>query len=334
VPLQSSVDADGRSNSWSFDSASQIDTVNQGVDMHTYSGSINGNNAGSGRAGSGNGVELTFERDFGWHLGRVQFDLIGGLGLNKISYSSTATVAGIITTNTDVYNTYNAQLDGNGDPLNDTNGNQFYGGLPPGSTSTSSAPGTPGTLPSPANSTPIPTALTQTPPYTAPSSGTDTNGSTVDNSTLIGSNPATTLAPTSAPTEVTEQSNIVGAYYTLRFGPQMTVPITEKFSASVSGGAALVYVGTKFTVNQTITPPTGGPVTSTISGDYNTVLPAYFADADIEYSLTDTTGLYLGAVFQTSTDYRQSIGSAAGNYTDKINFGNQEGVRGGISFKF
>jgi hypothetical protein len=114
----------------------------------------------------------------------------------------------------------------------------------------------------------------------------------------------------------------------------MTVPITEKFSASVSGGPALVYVGTKFSVNQTLTPPTGSPITSTVSDDYNTVLPAYFADADIEYTLTDTTNLYLGAVFQSCMSYNQSIRSPDGNYTDKVDFGNQEGVRGGISFKF
>jgi hypothetical protein len=309
-----------RTNTWSFDNASQIDAAHQGVDMDTYGGTINGNNAGSGRAASGNGVELTFERDFGWHLGRVQFDLIGGLGLNKISFSSSAQVAGMMTKNTDVYNTYNTILDANGDPVLDANNNPTY------------TAGTPANG-APNNGSP-PVAVTT--PYTAPSTANDTNGTSEDNSALIGTSPVPGLSTTSAPvpTEVTEQSNIVGAYYTLRFGPQMTVPITAKFSASLSGGPALVYVGTKFTVNQTINPPTGNPVTSTVSGDYNTVLPAYFADADISYTLTDTTGLYLGAVFQSSRGYNQSISSPDGSYTDKVNFGNQEGVRAGINFKF
>jgi hypothetical protein len=341
APLQTTVNADGRSDSWTFSNQSQVDTANNGVDMHTYSATINGNNPGSGRAASGAGFELTFDRDFGWHLGRVQIDLIGGIGTNKISYSRTENVAGMMTTNTDVYNTYNAVIDPvSGDPENDTNGNQFYGGVPNGYTATppaiSPGTGTPGTLPAPGAVAPIPTAPTQTPPYTSPSSGTDTNGNTVNNSTIIGSNPvpgdSTTSQP--VPTLVTEKWNIDGAYYTLRAGAQVTVPITDKFSASVSGGPALVYVGTTFSVDQTLTPPTGSPITSIVTDTYNTVLPAYFADADVEYSFTDTTGLYLGAVFQSSTSYNQSIHDPSGNYTNRVDFGNQEGVRGGVSFKF
>jgi hypothetical protein len=333
--LQSSANADGRSNSWSFGNQSQVDGANNGVDMHAYSGTINGTNRGSGRAASGTGFELTFERDFGWHLGRVQFDLIGGLGMNKINYARTTTVAGMMTTLTDVFQTYNAQLDGNNDPLNDTNGNQFYGELPPGSTSTSSATGTPGTLPSPSTTAPIPKAPNQPAPYSAPSTATDLNSSkVVDNSTVINSTPVSDTMSLPQPTLVTEKWNINGAYFTLRGGAEMIVPITEKFSASVSGGPALVYVGTTFAVDQTITPPTGSPITTTVSNDYSTVLPAYFGDANIDYAFTDTTDLYLGAAFQSSTGYRQSIHSSNGNYTDKIDFGNQEGVRGGISFKF
>ncbi|HWZ94433.1 MAG TPA: hypothetical protein VNW30_04495 [Opitutaceae bacterium] len=328
--------ADGRTNIWSYDSAAQVDPNNHSVDMHAYSGTINGSNPGSGRASSGTGFELTFERDFGWHLGRVQFDLIGGLGLNKISYSRTASVAGMMTTQTDVYNTYSAQPDGNGDPYNDTNGNEFFGGLPPSPPNpapTSSAANTPGTLPTPAALAPIPTAPPAA-PYTSPSSTTDVNGNTVDNSTVVGSTPVKSSTSQPAPTLVTEKWNINGAYFTMRAGAEMIVPITEKLSASVSGGPALVYVGTTFSVNQTLTPPTGSPITSTVSDDYNTVLPAYFADADIQYSFTDTTDLYLGAVFQSTTGYNQAIHSPNGNYTDKLEFGNQEGMRGGISFKF
>jgi hypothetical protein len=334
-PLQSSPNDDGRTNSWSYDSAAQVDPNGTSVDMHTYSATINGDNPHSGRAASGAGFELTFERDFGWHLGRVQFTLIGGLGLNKISYSRTANVAAMMTTSTDVYNTYGSQLDGNSDPYNDTNGNEFFGTLPSGITPVSSAANTPGSLPSPAAQAPVPTAPPAA-PYTAPLTGTDASGATVDNSTVLSTQPQPGSSSTTPPepAEVTEKWNVDGAYYTLRAGAQISVPITEKFTASVSGGPALVYVGTTFSVDQTLTPPTGNPITSTVSEDYNTVLPAYFADADIEYSFTDSTGFYLGAVFQSSTGYNQAIHSPNGNYTNRLDFGNQEGVRGGISFKF
>jgi hypothetical protein len=305
-------------NTWNFSSAGQIDTVNNGVDMHTYGATINGKNPHSGRAASGTGFELTFERDFGWHIGKVQIDLIGGLGMNKISYSRTGTVAAMMTTRTDVFNTFNTIVDPvTGDPVLDGNGNVTY------------SPGVPANSPT-AGSPPV----TVTPPYVAPSSGTDSAGTSVDNSTIIGSQPVSSNTPAPQPAEVTEKWNITGAYFTLRAGAQITMPITEKFSANVSGGPALVYVGTTFSVNQTLTPPTGNPITTTVSDDYSTVLPAYFADANVEYALTDTTGLYLGAVFQSTTSYNQAIHSLNGNYANKVDFGNQEGVRGGISFKF
>ncbi|HXA80897.1 MAG TPA: hypothetical protein VNV14_06480, partial [Opitutaceae bacterium] len=199
-------------------------------------------------------------------------------------------------------------LDGNGDPVPDGNGNTTY------------------------NSTPNTT--TTTAPYTAPSSTTSSTGATVNNSTLLGLQPVSDTAAAPQPTLVSEKWNINGAYFTLRGGAEMIVPITEKFSASMSGGPALVYVGTTFSVDQTITPPTGSPITSTVSDQYSTVLPAYFADANIDYSFTDTTDVYLGAVFQSTTGYNQAIHEPNGNYTDRIDFGNQEGVRGGISFKF
>jgi hypothetical protein len=349
LPLQQSPRGDGRSNTWSFDSASQIDNTTQvngtpigGVDMHSYSGTITGTNSGSGRAASGAGFELTFDRDFGWHWGRVQFDVIGGLGMNKINYSRTSTVAGMMTVSTDAYQTYNAQLDGNDDPLNDTNGNEFYGelnstNLAPGTTPTSSATNTPGSLPPPTGVNgvaPVSAAPNQPPPYTAPSSGTDSNNQTVDNSTLIASSPIASTTALPVPILVTEQVNIIGAYYTLRAGIQMSVPITQRFSVNMSGGPALVYVGTNLTVDQTITPPTGSPISSTVTDDYSTALPAYFGDANIDYSVTDTTDVYLGAAFQSSTSYNQTINNPNGSYTDKVDFGNQEGVRGGISFKF
>jgi hypothetical protein len=136
------------------------------------------------------------------------------------------------------------------------------------------------------------------------------------------------------PATVAEKWSVTGAYFTLRLGPQVTLPITENFSANFSGGPALVYVGTTFSVDQTITPPTGSPLESTGTHSYNTVLPAYFADANVEYSLTDTTGLFLGAVLQGSRSYNQSIVAPDANYTTKVDFGSQEGVNMGIDFKF
>jgi hypothetical protein len=321
------ITPDGRSNTFTFSNASQIDPNNNGVDFHTYSAvADSGANAHGGRAGPGGGYDITFERDFGWHLGRLQINLIGGLGLNKISFSKTSEVQGTLTTTTFVFGTFNTDVDGNGDPTPNP-GLGSPTGYTPGAPATSSTPGAPFV----------------TTPFSSPTSTTDPAGNPVDNSPLINNaataNPNT---PTSGPAAgtttsdalLTESANINGAYFTLRLGAEITLPITDKFSASVSGGPALVYAGTTFSVDQTVTPPTGNPITSTVSDTFNTVLPAYFANANVEYDLTDTTGLYLGAVFQSTTGYNQSINNPNGNYTTKIDFGNQEGVRMGVSFKF
>jgi hypothetical protein len=89
APLASSSHADNRTNTWSYNSAAQVGADGTSVNMNAYSAVIDGNNPHSGRASSGTGFELTFEPDFGWHLGRVQFTIIAGLGMNKISYSRT-----------------------------------------------------------------------------------------------------------------------------------------------------------------------------------------------------------------------------------------------------
>jgi len=306
-PLQT-VHPDNFTNTWSFTNASQIDAVNTGVDFHTYSAVSDAGSNASGRAGPGGGYDITFERDFGWHLGKIQINLIGGLGLNKISFSKTTTAEATLTTTTFIFGTANVSLDPTTMDPNQLDGNN--------------------------NPLPVPGLPPAGGPTTFPTSTTDSAGNPVDTSTLVNNQPSSISDPTPSQTEITENANVNGAYFTLRLGAEIDLPITDKFSASVSGGPALVYAGTTFSVDQTVTPPTGNPITSTVSDTFNTVLPAYFANANVEYDLTDTTGLYLGAVFQSTTGYNQSINNPNGNYTTKIDFGNQEGVRMGVSFKF
>jgi hypothetical protein len=301
--LQSSANADGRSNTWQFSSASQID--GNGVDLHAYSATDNGNNSQSDKGQLSSGVEVVYERDFGWHLGKLEIDIIGGLSLNKIGFSENENISGTLTTLTDHYSTFNTVLNGNGDPVLNASGNPTY---------------TPG---------PPPTG-----PYSAPSSTNDAAGNSVDNSTLISDSPTDNIPTPPSSTEITQQVSVNGAYFTLRAGPQLTLPLTTNFSASLSGGPALVYAGSTLTVTQTVTPPTGDAITNTQSDTYYTVLPAYFADASLECTLTDTTGLYLGATFQGSTGYNQSIHSQEASFTDRVELGNEEGVRAGINFKF
>ena len=309
------ITPDGRTNSWNYLSDSQLTADRNGVMMHSSSAVIGGSNPQSGKSDAGSGFELTFERDFGWHVGRVHFDLIAGLGGNDIHYILTKFVPADVTTITDTYSVYAPETNADGSLKLDANGNPQYPSTPSGP----------------------PTA------QAFPSNTTDANGNVVNNTTLLDGQPNQGNDPNTPSSrqestvhtadQVTDQWHVRGAYFTFRAGAKITVPITNRFHFSVSTGPALVYVGTTFSVTQTIN-TTSINTSSKVTDGFSTVLPAYFADADMEYWLTDRTGFYAGAVYQTSTGYSQTIRSENGSFRTRIEFGDQEGVRMGLSFKF
>lgn len=179
---------------------------------------------------------------------------------------------------------------------------------------------------------PAPTA-----PYAAPSSGTVTNpdGTTtvVDTTVLLGTDPLTRTTSTSSGT-ATNNWNLKGAYFTLRAGPSLIVPISEHFRASFSAGAALVYAGTTYSVQQNFQPETGSEISSTVESTYSKLLPGYYADASMEYWLTERAGFYVGAIFQSSGDYEQSIATESANYSTRVDLSSLQGFRMGMNIRF
>jgi hypothetical protein len=58
-------------------------------------------------------------------------------------------------------------------------------------------------------------------------------------------------------------------------------------------------------------------------------------DVDLQYQLTDTAGFYMGGVFQSAGSYKQTVPSGTSTaYTSTIDFGSQEGVKGGLTVRF
>jgi len=58
-------------------------------------------------------------------------------------------------------------------------------------------------------------------------------------------------------------------------------------------------------------------------------------DVDVQYQLTDTAGFYVGGVYQGAGTMSQSVGSGDGTaYDSKIDFGEQEGVKTGMTVRF
>lgn len=171
---------------------------------------------------------------------------------------------------------------------------------------------------------------------TAPYTGPQSSGG-VDTSVLITSEPVDRVfATTKTTSSFTTYSKIRGAYMTLRAGPTLFVPIIRRFSGTISVGAALAFVGTTLDVEQSFMPETGDEIANSMHDETSRLLPGFYVDASLQFAMTDTSGLYLGAVYQNNGTYTQEVTSADGKstYTNRIDLSSLQGIRAGVSFKF
>ena len=132
-----------------------------------------------------------------------------------------------------------------------------------------------------------------------------------------------------------------GAYLAFRGGPALNCNFNDHIRFTLSAGPELLYASSTYTVTAVLTPPTGEQEIATYQDIDDKFLPAVYADATIEYDITDKAGLYFGAFFQDAGSYEQTASGYAalsatsfGSYSTKVDFSTQEGLRGGLSFKF
>lgn len=172
-----------------------------------------------------------------------------------------------------------------------------------------------------------------TAPYTAPASSGG-----VDTSVLLGNEPLSRGETTTVgnKTAVTNFWRVRGAFMTFRAGPTVLVPIGSRFSASFSAGAAAVYAGTTYNVDATFKPETGDDISETVSDGASAILLGYYVDANVQWAMNETSGLYVGAVYQDTGGYDQDITNLTGtaNYSTRVDLSKLQGVRAGVSFKF
>ena len=79
---------------------------------------------------------------------------------------------------------------------------------------------------------------------------------------------------------------------------------------------------------------TGADVTDTSLSTTSHLLPGYYADATLQFDLTERTGFYAGAVIQGAGEYTQNLNSAAAHSSTKIDLAKQQGFRGGMTIRF
>jgi hypothetical protein len=158
----------------------------------------------------------------------------------------------------------------------------------------------------------------------------------VDTTVLLGNEPIrqTPALVAGDTTSVTNHWKVKGSYFTFRAGPTIWIPITSRFRASVSLGGALIYAGTTYSVTETFLPESGFEISETNSSIASKLLPGYYADASLQFDLTDRTGFYAGAVFQSAGSYDQKLDATNAHYATKIDLANQSGLRAGLSIRF
>jgi hypothetical protein len=180
-------------------------------------------------------------------------------------------------------------------------------------------------------------------PYSAPSTTTTsvtnsdgtTSSDTADTSVLIGNKPVDrSQTLTSNSTSVYNRWKLKGAYFTMRAGPSLTMQFTSRLKASISGGLAVVYAGTTYSVDEAFMPETGAEMKDSVKDDASKFLIGYYADATLQFDATERTGFYVGAVYQATGSYDQTVTSANAKYTTNIDLNSLNGLRAGMTFRF
>lgn len=296
---------DGKTNTWAYDFASQV-LPSGDIAFNVYSGEVTDTGLHSANGAANLGVELLMDRDMGKIGKRLKWAITAGFSIADIHSSTYANVPTTLQTITDTYD--------------------LFGQVPP------------------------------TPPYHSPnnnsqtvlnSSGQASTGAggatatqTVDQTTLLGNVPLNRTT-SDTPGLSTNRYFVEGAYYTLRIGPTLIMPIGSHFKFTVSAGPDLIYAGSELNVFEDlpIEEDTSQPITVLYQKENTRILPGYYLEADLRYDLTESAGFYLGNLYQGGGGYSQTApsgtsGSTELGYTTKINFASQDGVKGGFTFRF
>ncbi|MCF3651906.1 hypothetical protein [Synoicihabitans lomoniglobus] len=124
-----------------------------------------------------------------------------------------------------------------------------------------------------------------------------------------------------------------GAYYSIRMGAEIRTHLTEKIGIVASAGLMGAFVGTDYTVTETLDMSAyevGNPITITQTGEHSEMILGYYAEIAAEYWITPRTALFVGGVFEAIDDYFQTVGGR----TASIMLGDNLIVRVGIITRF
>ena len=294
---------DGQTNTWTAAVASQV-TSDGNMAFHIYS-TIPMADGQTIRASNAlaDGWELQMGHSLGKIARKVEVSLVGGFTFSTFNSKRVSGVQSQLVTLTDVYS------------LN---------GQTPPTTFSVSQPTSGSHYIYDANGQPV-----------YDSSGAAESNSD-DQSILLALNPSRSTSKTNADgtpttTEVQGVWQVKGAYYTFRLGPEFQLPLGERLKFSLGFGAAALFAGGTFKSSETILVEDQN--TTVVDYEEKThcvLLPAFYADGEAEFWLTERTGFYLGATYQKCQSYDQTL---AGR-TATIDLGSTSGITSGLTMRF
>ena len=296
-----SVAQDGRTNKWAYSDPRQI-TDNGYIVYHTYTADVIDDTRREKDTTSTNGLDLSVAHDMGKLIGsKITWNLIAGMSINDLSSDRMDPVRARVAAQSDYFS--------------------LFGATPP-------AP--PYSSPSTANVNLLTAAGT---PLTTDDGTAQTT--TADTTILISNEPAARiLSTTTDGTSVLNRWKLKGAFYTFRAGPTVNLPLFWRLHASLSFGPALVYAGTSYMVTQVLQPEIGSAISDTASNVSYKLIPGYFADAALAIDLSERTGFFAAAVYQSAGNYTQSLDNSSAHYSTKVDLSNMNGLRAGMSYRF
>ncbi len=133
--------------------------------------------------------------------------------------------------------------------------------------------------------------------------------------------------------EVQGDWQLDGVFYAMRFGPSLRAQLTENIAVSAGAGVLANYIGSDFIVSEVldvgdygIFNTIGVSATDTLTD----LLIGYYAEVSFEYWITQRTGFFIGAAFESMEDYVQSFGGR----TASVILGDSTVVRFGVVHRF
>lgn len=243
------------------------------------------------REGMNSGIELSLSRVFGKLGNRIEWGLAGGVALNPVNSKTGGAVRATLSVYSDYFRLAST----------------------------------------------LPAGVKSGPTFADFNTTVDGDDQSLETTVPVGATPDTTVAgtgktvTTAGGAAIDGNWKIKGAYFLMRVGPQLRAQLTERLGLSASIALAGAFSGTRYTVFESLTvPDLPDPITEEAEDAKGAFLTGLYADVNVDWAVTERTGLYAGVNMQKFGSYDMEVGGR----TAKIDFGNAVGIRGGMNFKF